>query len=150
MIRIIRRAAVALAAAAILLLDARTAHAQAFQVVVNATNPVTTLSKAQVADLFFRRAAKFPAGGKAAVPVDQDATAKPRLAFSRAIFGRDAGAMETYWQQQIFAGGDAPPAKHKSDDAVLAFVRATPGAIGYVGAGTALGAGVKSVAVSGL
>ena len=44
-------------------------------------------------------------------------------------------AVESYWQQQIFAGKEVPPAAKPSDEEVLAYVRSTPGAIGYVSAG---------------
>jgi ABC-type phosphate transport system substrate-binding protein len=38
-----------------------------------------------------------------------------------------------YWQQMIVSGRGVPPAK-TSDQDVLAYVKANPGAIGYVGA----------------
>ena len=66
-------------------------------------------------------------------------------AFARAILGKSAAALESFWQQQIFAGKDVPPAEKGSDADVLAFVRGNPKAIGYVAAGTDLGAGVKAV-----
>ena len=37
-----------------------------------------------------------------------------------------------YWQRLIFAGRAIPPLEIASDDDVAAFVRKTPGAIGYV------------------
>ena len=58
------------------------------------------------------------------------------------------GRPMSFWQQQIFAGKDVPPDTKASDADVIAFVSATPGAIGYVSAGAAV-AGVKVVKVGG-
>jgi hypothetical protein len=46
----------------------------------------------------------------------------------------------------VFSGRDTPPAIKASDASVLEFVRANPGAIGYVSPGADL-AGVKVVSV---
>jgi hypothetical protein len=56
-------------------------------------------------------------------------------------------AIASYWQQQIFAGKDVPPPEQATEADVLAFVRDNAGAVGYVAAGTALGAGVRAVTV---
>jgi ABC-type phosphate transport system substrate-binding protein len=42
------------------------------------------------------------------------------------------GAIVAAWQQEIFAGREIPPAEKPGDAAVIAFVKANPGAIGYV------------------
>ncbi len=115
------------------------------KVVVNSANPLSELSSADVAGLFLKRIARFPGGGPA-VPVDQAKGSATRGAFSRKLLGRPASAVDAYWQQQIFAGGELPPAVKPSDDDVVAFVKATPGAIGYVSAGASV-AGVKVVTV---
>ena len=139
MTRFSSRLAAATLAAAALALPARRAHAQGAVVVVNAAGP-DALSKDDVSRAFLKK-------GGALVAVDQAKSAKVRDAFSKAVLGRPASAVATHWQQQIFAGKDVPPPEKGSDAEVLAYVRANPKAIGYVGAGTDLGAGVKSVTV---
>ena len=69
-----------------------------------------------------------------------------RIALRRRVHGKPISAIASYWQQQIFAGGELPPAAKSSDDEVIAFVRATPGGIGYVSAGASL-TGVKAVTI---
>ena len=123
------------------------AQAQEFQVVVNASNPVSELSRDQVSQIFQKKVGKV--GGQNAAPVDQTSGSAVRGAFSQAVHGRSASAIESYWQQQIFAGRGVPPEQKSTDAAVLEFVRNTPGAIGYVAAGASLGAGVKAVKVTG-
>jgi ABC-type phosphate transport system substrate-binding protein len=121
------------------------AAAQDFKVIVNSANSTTDLPAATASKIFLKEVAKFP-NGTAATPVDLNKASAVRAAFSKAVVGRPVGAVETYWQQQIFSGKDVPPAAKASDDEVIAFVKATPGAIGYVSAGAST-AGVKVIDV---
>jgi ABC-type phosphate transport system substrate-binding protein len=122
-----------------LLAPAHRASAQGYVVVVNEAGPAS-LSKSDVSRIFLKKSSQL-------TPVDQDKDAKVRSSFSRAVLGRPLSAIISYWQQQIFSGGDSPPPEKMSDAEVLAFVRSNPKAIGYVAAGTELGTGVRAVAV---
>ena len=124
---------------------ARPAAAQGFKVIANEGVSETELSKDVAAKLFLKQAAKFPSG-TAAKPVDLNKASAVRAEFSTAVLGRPVTAVETYWQQQIFSGKDVPPPAKASDDDVIAFVKGTPGAIGYVSAAAAT-AGVKVIAI---
>jgi ABC-type phosphate transport system substrate-binding protein len=132
--------------AALSVCTAAPAAAQGFQVIVHADNPVATIGKSELSGIFFKKSTKFP-GGKAATPVDQEKSAAARDAFSKAVHGRAVTAVTAFWQQQIFAGQDVPPAEKGDDADVIAFVKSNPSAIGYVSAGATLGAGVKAVAI---
>jgi ABC-type phosphate transport system substrate-binding protein len=105
--------------------------AEGFQVIVNPGNPVSSLSRDFVSRIFLKKVAKWESG-LAAAPVDQDGGSPVRAAFSKAVHGKPASAVASYWQQQIFAGRDIPPAEKAGDAAVIAFVKNTPGAIGYI------------------
>lgn len=131
--------------AALLAGAAGTARAQ-YAVIVNAANPVTSLTKDEASKLFLKKTTKW-ADGKAVVPVDQDKTAKVRENFCVAVLGRPASAVASYWQQQIFSGEGVPPAEKKTDAAIVSFVAGDPGAIGYVSTAEGLGSGVKVVAI---
>ncbi len=122
-----------------------TVQAQEVKVIVNSASSVGEMPAAEVSNIFLKKTAKFP-GGAAAVPVDQAKGSAVRSAFSKSVLGRPAAAVDAYWQQQIFAGGELPPSTKASDDDVVAFVKATPGAIGYVSSGASV-AGVKVVTV---
>jgi ABC-type phosphate transport system substrate-binding protein len=122
------------------------AEAQEYTVVVNAANPVTSLTEDEVGRIFLKKTGRWPAGG-AIAPVDLAKGAGARESFSKAVHGRGVNAIASYWQQQIFAGKDVPPPEQATEADVLAFVRDNAGAIGYVAAGTALGAGVRAVTV---
>ena len=61
-----------------------------------------------------------------------------RVAFTGEVLKAEGldkmSSVENYWQQQIFSGRGSPPPIKASDQEVLAFVAANPGAIGYVSA----------------
>lgn len=130
-----------------LLLGAGRLGAQTYVVVVNAANPVTSLSKSTVNDVFLKRVVRWD-DGQPTAPVNLDRASATRDAFSRAVHGKSAAAVESYWQGQIFAGKETPPPTRSSDAEVLAFVRGKPSAIGYVSASASLGADVKVVKVN--
>ncbi|HYD55255.1 MAG TPA: hypothetical protein VEA99_21655 [Gemmatimonadaceae bacterium] len=135
-----------LSLAALVVCTATPAAAQGYQVVVNAANPITSIGKAELSSIFLKKSSRFPGGG-AATPVDQVRSADARVAFSKTVHSRPVTAIAAYWQQQIFAGAEVPPPEKADDAEVISFVRANPGAIGYVSSGASLGSGVKAVTI---
>lgn len=118
----------------------------AFRLVVNASNGITSLTRDEVSQYFLKKRTTWPAG-QAVQPVDQTDESAARRAFSKAVLKKDVGAVKSYWQTQIFAGRGVPPPEKASDAAVLAFVEANAGAIGYVSADASLGRNAKEVHV---
>lgn len=113
-----------------------------FTVVVNDSRP-SSLTRQQVADLFLRRASHWPDGSPVS-PIDLTVNEPTRAVFSKAIFGRSPEGIVHHWQQQMSAGRGVPPLV-KSEPDMLAFVKSTKGAIGYVAPSTLLPEGVKPV-----
>ncbi len=118
-----------------------------FRVIVNASNPVRSLSREDVAAYFLRRRTSWPDGGPVA-PVDLPAETAVRDTFSRQILHRTPGAVSAYWVQEIFAGRSEPPPVKNTDAAIVAYVSSTPGAIGYVAAAAVVNGTVHDVAVT--
>jgi ABC-type phosphate transport system substrate-binding protein len=118
------------------------ASSQGFKIVTDETNAVTTISKKELSDIFLRKA-KTWSNGQPVLPVDLAATSATRNGFSRVILGRDANAIKSYWQRQIFSGRGVPPPELDSDEQVLAYIRKNPGAVGYVSSDAEIGSGVK-------
>ena len=116
-----------------------------YQVVVHPSNPTDILTKEQLGKMFLKKILKWDTGTPI-VPVDQAPIAPVRAVFNRLVHAKPASAIASYWQQQIFAGRDVPPAENAGDAAVLAFVKANPGAIGYVTAGVSTD-GVKLLSI---
>lgn len=129
-----RRAFLVVAAGALLLSPA-SGVAQGFQIVVNSSNPAQTVTKDQIARTFMKKIKKWD--GTNVTPVDQRAGAAVRESFTKAIHGKGVNAVISFWQQEIFAGRDVPPAEKAGDAAVIEFVKANPGAVGYVSASAA-------------
>jgi len=118
-----------------------------FKVVVNASNPTTSISKEQLSRCFMKQTNTW-INGATVTPVDLSANSPVRAEFSIAIHERDVNAVKSYWQRQIFSGRGVPPPEKASSEEVLAFVRANPGAVGYVSSDTPIGAGVKIVEIT--
>ena len=123
------------------------AFGQGFKVVVNQANSSKTISKQQLEKIFMKETGTW-SDGQPVIPIDQTASSSIRSEFSNAIFGRDATAIRSHWQRQIFSGRGVPPPEKASDDEVLAFVSANTGAIGYVSPEADVGPGVKVLEIT--
>ena len=130
---------------ALVLLSPAVGWAAEYQVVVHSTNPTDILTKEQLAKMFLKKLVKWDTGTPI-VPIDQAPASPARAAFTRIVHAKPLSAIASYWQQQIFAGRDVPPAEKPSDEAVIAFVKANPGAIGYVSGGASTD-GVKLLSI---
>ena len=127
MTRTIRRPLVALA----LLALPAIASAGDFVLVAHPSVKVASVPRSQVARFFLRQATTWP-DGEHVKPVDQVRTTSVRQDFTRVILKRTLAEVESFWTQAIFSGRAVPPPQKKNGDEVLAYVRDTPGAIGYV------------------
>ncbi len=121
------------------------ADAPEYRLVVNAGNPATSVTRGEAARMFLKKVVSWP-NGWTVTAVDQERGSAVRQAFSRDVHQKDADAIAAHWQTAVFSGRDVPPPIARSDAAVLAFVRANAGAIGYV-SGTAAVEGVKVLTV---
>jgi len=126
-----------------LLLAAAPARAEetSFRVVVHPTNPAESISRRELSALFLKKVTGWP-DGSAVHPVEPQESSVTRAHFLSDVIGKSAFAVKTFWNKRVFAGRDVPPVEKRSDEEVVAFVRATPGAIGYVDASAAVD-GVK-------
>jgi ABC-type phosphate transport system substrate-binding protein len=118
------------------------AHAQdGFVLIANRANPVSTLARDEASKLFLLKRRKW-SSGQTAQPVDQVESSGVRRLFSNWIHLMDVPSVKSFWQEIVFSGKGEPPPECASDEEVLAFVRATPNAVGYVSSST-LTIGVK-------
>lgn len=100
-------------------------------VVVNPANSAT-LDKGSIKKIFLGKSKSFP-DGATAKPVNQDGTAASKE-FNSKVVGKSGSQLNAYWSKLVFTGKGTPPEKLASDQAVLDFVAANAGAIGYVDA----------------
>ena len=102
-----------------------------YQVIVNGKNPVSSLPREQVSDMFLKKIDTWE-DGTAVLPVDLVSRSPVRERFSREIHKKSVRMILNYWQKQIFAGRNVPPPWKMNDAEILDYVAANPGAIGYV------------------
>jgi ABC-type phosphate transport system substrate-binding protein len=118
---------------------------QVFQVVVHPRNPLTSVERRFLSQVFLRKTVTW-SNGEPIRPVDLPPDTPARRQFTEQIHSRSVAAVKSYWQQVIFSGRGLPPPELATDEAVLRFVARTPGAIGYV-SGNADVRAVKVLAV---
>ena len=99
-------------------------------VVTAADNPRDQLPIAAI-KLIFKRKVEIDPTGNRWIPVNLTIHDPIRRAFSLALFEQLPEDMEAYWNEQYFQG-IAPPQVLGSEEAIIRFVTATPGAIGYI------------------
>jgi ABC-type phosphate transport system substrate-binding protein len=133
-----------LALAATVAVAAAPAVAEDFKVVVNGANGTSSLSRQQLSQLFLKKTTQWP-NGQSVSPVEPRDDRLHAL-FCKQVHGKSANAVKAYWNQVIFSGRDVPPVEKSGDEEVVQYVRATPGAVGYVSGDAATG-GVKVVQV---
>ena len=101
---------------------------------MNAANPAQSVSRRQLADMFLKKVTHWP-DGTTVEPVEPPEKSMTRAYFlSDVMGGKSALALKAFWQKRVFSGRDTPPVEKGSDEEVVAFVKASPGAIGYVAA----------------
>jgi len=132
------------AVACLALAAALPAAADDFKVIVHPENPATEVTAAQLSRLFLKKTLRWE-DGTAAQPVEP-ATPRLRERFALSVHERSVNAVRAYWNQVIFSGRDVPPIEKPGDAEVVAFVRASRGAVGYVSAGADV-TGLKVLAV---
>ena len=99
--------------------------------VVASTSTVTTLSKAQVTDIFLGNMSRFPNGAQA-VPIDQQEGSPARDEFYATYAGKSPAQMKSHWSKIIFTGRGQPPKAASNNIEVRKLIAADPKAIGYI------------------
>ncbi len=131
-------------AAALLLAPAAALAGGGFKLIVNADQKAVRLSRDEVSRIFLKKLTRWDGGAE--IRVVQPKTDSPvRQAFDPAVHKMAPAAVRAYWAQMVFSGRDVPPLERTNDEAIVAFVRDNPGAIGLVSEGASLGGGVRVV-----
>lgn len=102
-------------------------------VVVNAANPVRSMTAEEVAALYLGRSRSFP-GGEFALVFDHPRDSELRRKFFKQVANMAIGQVNTYWSRLMFSGQEMPPQVLPTEQAVIDIVRRNPGAIGYLSA----------------
>ena len=100
-------------------------------VIVNTQNPLATLEKKQVVDLFMGRVSAFPDGGSAQT-LDLKTGTPLRADFYKRLTGKSEAQVDAYWATLVFAGRMSPPKQFSDDQALIGEVSKNKTAIAYV------------------
>jgi len=103
-------------------------------IIANPGVPVASVSHKELAAIYLLRVTLWP-DGQPIVPVNQETESLLRTHFSESALGQQPMALANYWNQMHFQG-KTPPLVMESNQAVVAFIRKVPGAIGYVSENT--------------
>jgi ABC-type phosphate transport system substrate-binding protein len=122
------------------------ADSRGYVVVVNDSNPISSIATADLARVFLKTVKRWD-NGNPVEPIDQSFESQVRAQFSQSVLRKSAVQVQEYWLRETYSGREIPPPVRNSDTGVLEFVRANPGAVGYVSASTSLPAGVKALTV---
>jgi ABC-type phosphate transport system substrate-binding protein len=120
------------------------AQDKSWVVVVNEGNYLTGISTDELNRIYTKKTVRWT-DGQAIVPVDLTEDAPVREIFTQAVLRKTVNAVKAYWQSLIFSGRGVPPVQFASEQAVLSYVRSTPGAIAYVSTETNVGPGIRKV-----
>jgi ABC-type phosphate transport system substrate-binding protein len=99
--------------------------------VVSSTSAITSLTKAQVTDIFLCKVNRFP-NGALAVPIDEAEGSPAREEFYVLYAGKSSAQVMSYWAKIIFTGRGQPPKAVASSLEVRKLLAANPQAIGYI------------------
>ena len=100
-------------------------------VIVSSTSAITTLSRAQVTDIFLGKVSRFP-NGAPAVPIDQEEGSPARDEFYLTYAGKSQAQVKAHWSKIIFTGRGQPPRVAASGEEVKKRIAGDPAAIGYI------------------
>ncbi len=100
-------------------------------VIVNAKNPLASLERKQVVDLFMGRVTAFP-NKQTAHTLDLKTGTPLRTTFYKALTGKSEAQVDAYWATLVFAGRMSPPKQYPEPEALITAVANNPHAIAYV------------------
>jgi ABC-type phosphate transport system substrate-binding protein len=99
--------------------------------VVGANSPISSLSRAEVMDIFLGRRTRFP-DGSAALPIDQSEGSAARDEFYNTFAAMSAAQIKAFWAKIIFTGRGQPPKAVANGEEAKKLVAANLNAITYI------------------
>lgn len=113
--------------------------------IANTDIPVSSLTRDEVKRIFLGKKTAWEDDGGKIVFAVQKKTDASTLFFTKYV-GKSLYQYSIYWKKRVFTGKGKAPLTFPSDLELAAFVSKTPGAIGYVSAGTPI-ENVKTILV---
>ncbi len=102
-----------------------------FKLIVHPGNPVTSVDHQFVHDAFLKKATTW-SHGVTIRPIELAGELPARVHFAEEVLKKTPAQLRSYWIQRIFSGTGVPPPEAESAAAVISYVLANPGALGYL------------------
>ena len=115
-----------------------TVSSEDLTIIANSNVKATAISQSEARDVFLGESTSV--GGSRVTPVVLQ-KGPAQEAFLQLV-GKTESGLQASWRMKVFTGKGVMPHACDSEDALVAYVSATPGAIGYISAGKTP-AGVK-------
>lgn len=112
-------------------------------VITHPDTGVTSVSSGDLKNFYLGKSKRWSNGTKVVITLNGGPIAD---SFLDAHVGKSARRLSSLWKRIVFTGKGKMPERLGDDDAVVAFVAETPGAVGYVDAGS-VADGVVALAV---
>ncbi|MBI5449810.1 MAG: hypothetical protein HY940_00475 [Gammaproteobacteria bacterium] len=100
-------------------------------VIGNKADSVSQLTPEQAEEIYLAKTTTLPDGSPVEV-VDLPADNSVRNEFYQNVTGKDASQVKAYWAKRVFTGQGTPPETKPTEAAVVQWVAAGKGRIGYV------------------
>ena len=101
-------------------------------VIVHPDNPITSLTRDQVVDIYLGKKLNFP-GANPAFPIDLPPDSPVRSDFYRKLVDKSVAQVNAYWARLLFTGRATPPKVLTSGKSVVKSVSENRDAIAYIG-----------------
>lgn len=102
-------------------------------IVVSTDSPITSLSRAELTDIYTGRMNSLSSGQKI-VPIDQKENSSAYSEFYRDYLEYTVAQIKVHWSKLIFSGRGQPPRTVADEKGMAEFVAEHPNAIGYLSA----------------
>ncbi len=99
--------------------------------IVNNANKAASVTSAEAANFYLGKVTQWP-GGVKVMPVDQKKTTPAGTGFLSKIMKMSEAEFKKIWVEKMLSGEADPPPVKNSDAEVVEYVKANPGAIGYI------------------
>jgi ABC-type phosphate transport system substrate-binding protein len=111
------------------------AHAQAQTIIVNPSVKASDVSKGDLKDVFTGASTSLKDGSHVTPVLLKEGASHEE--FLSGVIGKNDTAFRASWRSLVFSGQATMPKSLDSEAAMVEYVAKTPGAIGYIGKGTA-------------
>ncbi len=124
------------------------ALAQKLAVIVNVSNPASSITKEQVQDFYYRKVRQWP-DGTALRFFDRGEDSPERSDFLKSVMKKTARQLDQYWISQKLVSGASAPTPVGPDRLVESLVSRFPGGMSYVSESFVPSKGVKVLKITG-